>query len=573
MFVKRSPCICLAITIRIGSIMTRAMTTHPSTAFFVFALLISTASLRAQDESPIEPVSPVSEATVSEASPVSPVQESVARPETRAKEEVDIRIEMAKLKGEMRKTAAENQRVQSELNAAIETLKRENADLKKAAINRDNERNVLVQKLAAAQLAAREKSKAADDASGISAELASARNTIDSLNAGLKKLGAELNEEKARAEKASAQARESVDKTNEKLAVAQKELSALRVDLAAARQGSIALGGQIQALTAENRRVSAQMSEESAKTAKVSDDTARNLAAARQETAAAQIEISTLKTKVAELSGQNETILRERNDALAASDALKTQLKTTEAALAEAEKARDELTQRATSVEKQNADAAAAATAVADDLRKQISDGETKLGVALRSYQLRQEEIETLQKQLGETTGETTSLSERLKKLEAKLAETEKRAEANEQAAAQLIVLRENFRQLQIQSADTAGENVRLKTRLAMLAQPQAQPAAPAASAGAMEASAPSAPSRPPSQATASEQPAAVAITSGTTGDSNMRAHTVAVGETLWSIAKKYNGGNQLVNAIYEANRDQLKNPDALTPGMKLVIP
>lgn len=530
-------------------------------------------SLRAQDESPIEPVSPVSEAAASEASPVSPVQESVARPETRAKEEVDIRIEMAKLKGEMRKTAAENQRVQSELNAAIETLKRENADLKKAAINRDNERNVLVQKLAAAQLAAREKSKAADDASGISAELASARNTIDSLNAGLKKLGAELNEEKARAEKASAQARESVDKTNEKLAVAQKELSALRVDLAAARQGSIALGGQIQALTAENRRISAQMSEESAKTAKVSDDTARNLATARQETAAAQIEISTLKTKVAELSGQNETILRERNDALAASDALKTQLKTTEAALAEAEKARDELAQRATSMEKQNADAAAAATAVADDLRKQISDGETKLGVALRSYQLKQEEIETLQKQLSETAGETTSLSERLKKLEAKLAETEKRAEANEQAAAQMIVLRENFRQLQIQSADTAEENVRLKTRLAMLAQPQPQPAAPAASAGAMEASAPSAPSRPPLQATASEQPDAVAITSGTTAGSNMRAHTVAVGETLWSIAKKYNGGNQLVNAIYEANRDQLKNPDALKPGMKLVIP
>lgn len=561
------------------------MTIHPATAFFVFALLISPASLRAQDETPVEPVSPVTSAASADTSPVTsaapandspvtPVAEPAAKSKARAKENVELRTEMAKLKGEMRKTAAENERTQSELNAAIEALKRENEDLKRAAINRANERNVLVQKLAAAQLAAQEKSKLADDASDASGELASARSTIDSLKAELEKLGGELVAEKERAEKAAALARESAGETGEKLAAAQKETSALRVDLAAARQGSIALGEQIQALTGENRRLSEQLSDESSKASKATDDATQNLAAARQATADAHTEISTLKARLAEVSGQNETIAREHNDTLAGSDALKTQLKTAEAALAETEKARDELAQRVATLEKQNTDEAEASAAAAEDLRRQVSEGEMKLGVALRSYQIKKEENDTLQKQFNEAAGENAQLSERVKGIEAKLADAGKRASANEQAAAQMIVLRENFRQLQIQSADAAEENARLKTRLALLAQAPAPSPAPPTMAGA--------PSRPARQATATEQPAqpaepaavvAATAASDTAAGSNVRMHTVGLGETLWSIAKKYNGGSQQVTAIYEANRDQLKSPDSLKPGMKLVIP
>lgn len=51
------------------------------------------------------------------------------------------------------------------------------------------------------------------------------------------------------------------------------------------------------------------------------------------------------------------------------------------------------------------------------------------------------------------------------------------------------------------------------------------------------------------------------------------RTHVVAVGETLSSIAGKYLGSQARYLDIYEANKDQLKSPDALKVGMKLNIP
>lgn len=51
------------------------------------------------------------------------------------------------------------------------------------------------------------------------------------------------------------------------------------------------------------------------------------------------------------------------------------------------------------------------------------------------------------------------------------------------------------------------------------------------------------------------------------------RTHTVKAGDTLGALAKKYLGSTSKADAIYEANRDQLKSPDALKVGQVLRIP
>tara|TARA_R110002126_G_scaffold258482_1_gene401443 strand:- start:6431 stop:6805 length:375 start_codon:yes stop_codon:yes gene_type:complete len=49
--------------------------------------------------------------------------------------------------------------------------------------------------------------------------------------------------------------------------------------------------------------------------------------------------------------------------------------------------------------------------------------------------------------------------------------------------------------------------------------------------------------------------------------------HTVKKGETLGKIAKHYYGKPMKYVAIFEANKDILKNPDVIHPGQELVIP
>ena len=49
--------------------------------------------------------------------------------------------------------------------------------------------------------------------------------------------------------------------------------------------------------------------------------------------------------------------------------------------------------------------------------------------------------------------------------------------------------------------------------------------------------------------------------------------HTVAGGETLGKISKKYYGKSSAYNTIFKANTDILKNPDVIHPGQELTIP
>jgi nucleoid-associated protein YgaU len=51
------------------------------------------------------------------------------------------------------------------------------------------------------------------------------------------------------------------------------------------------------------------------------------------------------------------------------------------------------------------------------------------------------------------------------------------------------------------------------------------------------------------------------------------QTYTVAKGDTLSHIAKQFYGSANKWNAIFEANRDQLDDPDRIQPGQVLKIP
>jgi nucleoid-associated protein YgaU len=51
------------------------------------------------------------------------------------------------------------------------------------------------------------------------------------------------------------------------------------------------------------------------------------------------------------------------------------------------------------------------------------------------------------------------------------------------------------------------------------------------------------------------------------------RSYTVVKGDSLSKIAKHLYGDAQKWRKIYEANRDQIKNPDLIYPGQTFTIP
>ncbi len=53
----------------------------------------------------------------------------------------------------------------------------------------------------------------------------------------------------------------------------------------------------------------------------------------------------------------------------------------------------------------------------------------------------------------------------------------------------------------------------------------------------------------------------------------NEHEYTVVSGDSLSAIAKREYGDASKWHAIYEANRDTIKNPDLIHPGQKLRIP
>jgi hypothetical protein len=66
-------------------------------------------------------------------------------------------------------------------------------------------------------------------------------------------------------------------------------------------------------------------------------------------------------------------------------------------------------------------------------------------------------------------------------------------------------------------------------------------------------------------------------LTADITIDASLKApettYTVAAGDSLSKIAKQFYGDANKYMKIFEANKDQLKNPDLIKPGQTLRIP
>jgi nucleoid-associated protein YgaU len=63
------------------------------------------------------------------------------------------------------------------------------------------------------------------------------------------------------------------------------------------------------------------------------------------------------------------------------------------------------------------------------------------------------------------------------------------------------------------------------------------------------------------------------ASAAGITSATEHRMHEVASGDTLSAVAKRYYGDASKYHKIFEANRDQLHDPDKIRVGQKLKIP
>jgi nucleoid-associated protein YgaU len=78
---------------------------------------------------------------------------------------------------------------------------------------------------------------------------------------------------------------------------------------------------------------------------------------------------------------------------------------------------------------------------------------------------------------------------------------------------------------------------------------------------------------QPTPRAAGATPPIGTATPIGTTTAAESRLHAVVAGDTLSALAKKYYGDASKYNKIFEANRDQLNDPDKIKVGQKLRIP
>jgi nucleoid-associated protein YgaU len=74
-------------------------------------------------------------------------------------------------------------------------------------------------------------------------------------------------------------------------------------------------------------------------------------------------------------------------------------------------------------------------------------------------------------------------------------------------------------------------------------------------------------------QADIKVNPAAAQKSSGTAGQAAQKTYTVKAGDTLSKIAKEQLGDADAYPEIFNANRDQLSDPDKIKPGQVLKIP
>ena len=69
------------------------------------------------------------------------------------------------------------------------------------------------------------------------------------------------------------------------------------------------------------------------------------------------------------------------------------------------------------------------------------------------------------------------------------------------------------------------------------------------------------------------QAPAASAAAAGAAPVAGTRKYTVVAGDSLSKISKHFYGDANQYMKIFEANKDQLSDPDKIKPGMDLIVP
>jgi len=477
-----------------------------------------------------------------------------------SKKEAAAQAQVQQLKVQLEAARADSTKTQAAAAAAVtaelEATRKELAAVKAAKPKQEPEGQAqiakLSEKLEAAQSAAADKDALQSKLKKAEDELATAANERVDLEQKLK----------------------ASTKPSKKETIALVQVEQLKADLVAVRAG----GEKGQTAAADLEKTRKEMAElrgklktssealAVAQRAAVDKDAFQSkLEKAEDELATAASERVDLeqKLKVAAKPSKKEAAAQAQADQLKAdlvivrADFAKSQAANTDK-LAVARKETAELQEKLKATTATLAAAEAAPTAAQEavpSLKKDLDETQVKLDASLRSYQIQQGEVDRLKSALANIDNERAQIAERLQTATTEAADASSRAAANNDAATQLAAVREQLRQTQNQLVSIAYENAELKHRV---------------SPGSSEAFAPqlfafnaSTPSRPSAAKPdlAVEQPSAP------------RLHTVALGESLTGIAKRYYGNANRWTEILEANKPMLRTPAGLKAGMKLKIP
>jgi chromosome segregation ATPase len=360
------------------------------------------------------------------------------------------------------------------------------------------------------------------------------------------------------------------------------ELSGLRDRLSATQQGLTAANSETNRLKEELAKAQA-----SGVSAQQLEDAQVKLESALRAYETQQQEIGRLQKALANIDGERAQLAERLTQANTSSAdnarvaaeliEVKSRLKAAEDARAAAESERDSLAQKLAAVPAVApapvpAEVAVATPAPEDpELRRQLQETQMKLDAALRTYQLKDEEIDRLQKALANIDGERASLAERIQSATTEASEATARASVNNDATAQLAAVREQLRQAQNQLASFANENMQLKNRLSLgggSTPAMSGLSAPRRPGAAVAPAAANAPLLRPTTPTVSPGATASAPT-----PEQPRTHTVMAGDTLTKIAKRYYGDTERWAEILEANRAAIGDPRAISVGTRLRIP
>ena len=199
------------------------------------------------------------------------------------------------------------------------------------------------------------------------------------------------------------------------------------------------------------------------------------------------------------------------------------------------------------------------------------SETEERLAASLRNYTQLQEENSRLRVDLARARAENTTLAEQVKSATSQ----------HEQAQAALAQLNTELlaQKAARDNADQATAAARAQLSAVMAARPEPAPVATTPSSPALSALqlARAPPADAPATAelrTSAERIQAAASPAPPTPETpKRRMHVVAAGDTLEKIAQKYYGAPERWTRIYTANGEQLRDGQALKPGMELEIP